>query len=435
MWPNTGRFGSNTTRSVGYKQMMQQPELLAPAGNPRTLKTALRFGADAVYVGMERHSLRAHAANFSREALREAVEYTHTRQKRIYVALNILPFQDQMEALLEDARFAQEVGIDAAIVADPGVVAMLRDALPDLPLHLSTQANTLNAHAARFWHSQGVERIILARELSVDRIAAMRALLPSTLALEAFVHGAVCMSYSGRCLLSAALNDRSANQGDCTQPCRWQYALLERSGKHPHLLVDATTQGTAILSAQDLCMLGHLPALRDAGLSSLKIEGRMKSEYYVATVVGAYRRALDALAQDPTGAGYTALLPALMTELCSASHHDFDTGFYFGPPVTPGGAGGYTQTAEYVGYVEQVSPQGLALVEVKNRFFVGDSLALVTPGGAQAFSVTAIALAETGEEVDSVRTPLTMVRMAVPVGAKAGDLLRGPCRNHTVPSS
>lgn len=409
---------------------MHVPELLAPAGGMRQLCAALRFGADAVYVGLERYSLRAHAGNFSPVALREAVRVTHAAGKKIYLTLNILPNDAQMEGLLESAQFARDIEVDGAIVTDPGVVAMLRDEVPDLRLHLSTQANTLNTRSALFWHQQGVQRIILARELSLDQISAMRRDLPETLALEVFVHGAVCMSFSGRCLLSAALTGRSANQGSCTQPCRWQYELREVSGKHPTLPIQEDAQGTTVLSAHDLCMVKHLPALCRAGVTSLKIEGRMKGEYYVAAVVRAYRQALEACREDAEAYTQGTLGQELVDDLYKTSHRSYDTGFFFGPPERPGLAGGYTQNAEYVGYVLEVLPNGQARIEVKNRFFVGDLLEALTPVGVYSHRVKAIQLDESGEFVASVSQPLTMVRMEVPSWVEAGDMLRGPCRNH-----
>ena len=412
--------------------MMNNPELLAPAGGMRQLQAALRFGADAVYLGLQSYSLREHAGNFTADGLREAVRYAHARGKRVYVALNMLPADAELPGLLAAAREALAAGADAAIVADVGVVAMLRARLPELPLHLSTQANTLNSEAAVFWHAQGVARVVLGREMTLAQIVAMRAAVPQTLALEAFVHGAMCVSYSGRCLLSAALTGRSANRGACAQPCRWTYTLVEAGRRDQPLTATEEAGGTALLSAGDLCMLDHLPALCAAGLASLKIEGRMKGEYYVATVVGAYRRALDACAANP--AAYALDVPlraALRAELEKASHRRFDTGFYFGAPERPGQAEGYAQRAEYVGDVlarADGAPQ--ALVEVKNRFFAGDALEAMTPRGPVPFTLRRIVLADTGQEVPSIPRPGTRVLLDVPEGVAAGDLLRGPCRNH-----
>jgi len=409
---------------------MRAPELLAPAGGMRQLLTALRFGADAVYVGLSSGSLRARAANFTFQELEEAVGLVRAWGKKLYLALNALPFDAQMEDMLRAARRAFELGIDAAIVADPGLVSLLRAELPGLELHLSTQANTLNTQAALFWHAHGVRRIILARELSLAQIAAMRRNLPGTLELEAFAHGAMCVSYSGRCLLSAALAGRSANRGDCAQPCRWGYALVEEGGKRAPLPIAEDERGTAVLSAGDLCMIGHLSALCAAGLAGIKIEGRMKSEYYVATVVGAYRRALDACAADAAGYAAGELPGLLRAELDKVSHRAYDTGFYFGAPSQPGGAEGYSQGAEYVGYVLERLPGGWGRIEVRNRFFVGDALEALTPEAIVPFSVARIRVEEGGEEVSVIARPLAVVHVPLPEGVGADDLLRGPCRNH-----
>ncbi|MCL2812126.1 MAG: U32 family peptidase [Clostridia bacterium] len=399
---------------------MGLPELLAPAGGLRQLRAALRFGADAVYVGLRFGSLRARAVNLTPDELAEAVRFTHALGKKLYLALNILPFDGQMGEMLQAARLALELGVDAAIVADAGLVALLRAELPELTLHLSTQANTLNTHAARFWHAQGISRIIVARELSLAQITAMRQALPDTLELEAFVHGAMCVSYSGRCLLSAALAHRSANRGDCAQPCRWNYTLVEEGDKRAPLPIVEDERGAAVLSAGDLCMIEHLPALCAARLTGFKIEGRMKSEYYVATVVGAYRRALDGAASPQS----------LRAELDKVSHRAYDTGFYFGAPEQPGGAEGYSQDAEYVGYVLELLPDGWGRIEVRNRFFVGDELEALTPRSIVSFSVSQIRLEETGELVSVINRPLAVVHVPLPQGVEADDLLRGPCRNH-----
>ena len=409
---------------------MRVPELLAPAGGMRQLLAALRFGADAVYVGLRSGSLRARAGNFSPEELAQAVRLTHARGKKLYLALNILPFDAQMDEMFSNARMAMQCGVDAAIVADAGLLALLRAELPGLALHLSTQANALNIQAALFWHAHGARRIILARELSLEQIAVMRRALPDTLELETFAHGAMCVSYSGRCLLSAAITGRSANRGDCAQPCRWGYALVEEGSKRAPMSIAEDERGSAVLSARDLCTIEHLPALCSAGLTSLKIEGRMKGEYYVAAVVGAYRKALDACAVD-AGAYAAGELPRLLrAELDKVSHRAYDTGFYFGAPEQPGGAEGYTQGAEYVGYVLERLPGALGRVEVRNRFFVGDALEALTPGAILPFSVASIRVEETGEEVSVINRPLAVVHLPLPDGVGADDLLRGPCRNH-----
>ncbi|MBR4361068.1 MAG: U32 family peptidase [Clostridia bacterium] len=403
------------------------PELLAPAGGMAQLRAALRFGADAVYGGLPRFGLRAFAGNFTWEELEDALRLTHGLGKKFYLTLNILPYQDEMEALVDAARHARKLGVDAALVSDLGAFLALRRAVPELKLHISTQANTLNAEAALFYYAHGAERIVLARELSLKRIADLRRALPDGLQLESFVHGAMCMSYSGRCMLSDHLTGRGGNRGACAQPCRWEYALVEKKRPGEYWPIEEDARGTYLLSAYDLNMLSHLPDLAAAGVGSLKIEGRMKTEYYVATVVGAYRRALDALAVSREA--YDALLPELEGEVRKASHRAFNTGFYYGPPAPMAGAAGFTQDMEYVARVEDAR-DGRALLHLKNRFYVGDILELLCPAGAFPFRVESITLADTGEQRDTVSVAGQRVWIPLPHPAAAGDFLRGPNRNH-----
>ena len=406
---------------------MNLPELLAPAGGMAQLKAALRFGADAVYGALPSFGLRAFAGNFTWEELEQALALVHSRGKKFYLTLNILPYQDEMDALKDAARRAYDLGVDAALVSDLGAFLMLRREVPGLPLHISTQANTLNAEAARFYFDQGAERIVLARELSLQRIGQLKKQLPEKLELEAFVHGAMCMSYSGRCMLSDHLTGRGGNRGACAQPCRWEYALMEKKRPGEYWPIEEDGRGTYLLSAYDLNMLSHLPELIGAGISSLKIEGRMKTEYYVATVVGAYRRALDALAKSEDD--YRALLPELERELCKASHRAFNTGFYFGPPSPMAGAAGFTQEMEYVARVENWR-EGQATLSLKNRFYVGDTLDLLCPAGSFPFRVESITLADTGEQRDTVSVAGQRVIIPLAYPAAEGDFLRGPNRNH-----
>lgn len=396
------------------------------------LKAALRFGADAVYGALPAFGLRAYAGNFTWEELAEALALVHGQGKKFYLTLNILPYEDELDALSQTARRAWEMGVDAALVSDLGAFLRLRRDVPELKLHISTQANTLNAEAARFYFAQGAERIVLARELSLSRIAALRRALPDALELEAFVHGAMCMSYSGRCMLSDHLTGRGGNRGACAQPCRWEYALVEKKRPGEYWPIEEDQRGTYLLSAYDLNMLAHLPELAAAGIRSLKIEGRMKTEYYVATVAGAYRRALDALAQGESV--YRALLPALEKELRKASHRAFNTGFYFGPPAPMAGAAGFTQEMEYIGRVEGWE-NGIATVNLKNRFYVGDTLELLCPAGSFPFRVESIALKDTGEAVDTVSVAGQRITLPLPHPAAEGDFLRGPNRNHRASDS
>ena len=410
---------------------MQKMELLAPVGGMEQLRAAVRFGADAVYGGMKRYGLRAFAGNFGTDELKEAVALAHEHQAKFYVTMNILAEDDQLAGMVEAAREALACGVDAAIVSDLGGAALLHQQVPALPIHVSTQANITNATTARIWQQvAGVERIVLSRELSMEQIAAMRSALPEELELEAFVHGAMCVAYSGRCLLSAALLGRSGNKGACAQPCRWQYHVVEEKRPGEYLPICEDEHGTYLFSSNDLCMLPYLPQLQQAGIASLKIEGRMKTAYYVATVVSAYRQALDVLEKQGEEA-FQKELPRLMAELNKASHRSSNTGFYFGAPQPPAGAAGFSQSMEYVGDIlTDTKPGETALVRLKNRFYVGDTLEALTPQGSLPFQVTSMILDATGEAVKTASVAGTLLRMNFPFAVGAGDLLRGPNRNH-----
>jgi putative protease len=405
------------------------PELLAPAGGMPQLMAALHFGADAVYGGMQRYGLRAFAGNFTEETLPPAVKMCHEKGKKFYLTINIFPFDEDLKGLLSLARFAFECGVDAAIVSDIGAVTLLREELPGLPIHISTQANTLNSRTASFWHGLGAQRVILAREMTIDQIATLRQNTPLDLELEAFVHGAACMAYSGRCLLSNFMTGRGANQGACAQPCRWRYHVVEEKRPGEYFPVCEDENGTYIFSAQDINAMALLPKLKKCGLSSLKIEGRMKTEYYVATVVSAYRRGLDALQKGEEA--FYELLPELALELNKASHRPGNTGFFLGTPKICGGAEGFTQSMEYAGRVVSNANAGEeAAVELKNRFYAGDDLEVLTPSGSQKYKPESIVLKDTGEAVKTHGVAGTLLTLVFPFDVSEGDILRGPVRNH-----
>lgn len=406
---------------------MHIPELLAPAGGMPQLKAALRFGADAVYGALQSYGLRAFAGNFTEETLAEALRLCHENGKKFYITLNILPYDDEMQGFVDTAKKAWQMGVDAAIVSDIGAFLALRREVPQLPVHISTQANTLNSETALFFAQMGAERVVLARELSLRQIAQMRQKLPETLEIETFVHGAMCMSYSGRCMLSDHLTARGGNRGACAQPCRWEYALVEKKRPGEYIPIEEDGRGTYLLSAYDLCMLHHLPEMVSAGIASLKIEGRMKTEYYVANTVIVYRKALDLL--QISEEAYRAALPQLEQELLKASHRAMNTGFFFGAPRPAAGANGFSQTMEYVARVEEFR-DGYATVHLKNRFYVGDTLELLCPGGSRPFRVEQIILPESGESVETVSVAGQMVKIPLPFPAEEGDFLRGPNRNH-----
>ena len=404
------------------------PELLCPAGTMEALKTALHFGADAVYGGMKRFGLRAFAGNFDEEQLKEAVALCHAAGKKFYLTMNVFPFDDQMDDYVETARIAHDIGVDAAIVSDIGAVVTLREKVPGLALHVSTQASTVNTAAVKHYQQLGCERVILARETSIERIGRMISSLDG-MELETFVHGAACMAYSGRCLLSAAMVGRSGNQGECAQPCRWQYHVVEEKRPGEYWPVCEDDNGTYIFSAKDLCLMPVLPQLIQAGVASLKIEGRMKTEYYVATVTAAYRRALDLYAEDP--AAFEAALPALMAELQCASHRDSDTGFALERPQQPGGAEGFHQEREFIARAVADTGAGEnARFLLKNRFHAGDDLELLTPNGVLAVKAVPFLREKTGEIVDTLGIGGEIIAMQVPHAVHAGDILRGEVRNH-----
>ncbi len=351
-------------------------ELLAPAGDFEKLKTALHFGADAVYVGGSNFSLRANAKNFSREQLKEACRYVGERGKKIYVAVNVFAKNDDFAALPEYLAYLQEIGVDGVIVTDPGVIEFCKKYAPVLEIHISTQANTTNKYAAKFWADQGAKRIVLARETSLAEIREIRDYLPDDVQIEAFVHGAMCISYSGRCLLSAVLAGRSGNRGDCVQACRWEYEITEKNRKGQRLPVFEDDRGTYILNSKDLNMLEHIGELVDSGVYSFKIEGRMKSQYYVASVVNAYRKAIDGFAADKN----YKVPPLLSAELEKNSHRDYTTGFYFGEKDSV-----CTDTSqpecdyEFIALVKGYDEKKGVAVEMRNRFRVGDTLEILSP--------------------------------------------------------
>lgn len=409
--------------------MKNMPTLLAPAGSMRPLMTALRFGADAVYCGAKQYGLRAQAGNFDEAQLAQAVQLAHAAGAKVNLTLNIFAFDGDLPGMVRAAKQARELGVDAAIVSDLGAIARIAREVPGLDIHVSTQANATNSETARVYRALGAKRVVLAREMTLSQIETMARALDGEIELESFIHGAVCMSYSGRCMLSSFLTGRSANRGACSQPCRWTYTLTERTRPDEPMPIEEDGRGTAILSSRDMCMMEHLPRLMESGVCCFKIEGRMKNELYIGTVVGAYRRAMDAYAANP--AAYQAdeaLRRQLRSELDRISHRVYDTGFYFGQPEVCGEAVGTQQAAEYMGYVLDVSG-GNALVEMKNRFFVGDRLETVTPKGSEPLVIEDIVLDATGEHVGVVNVPNTLVR--IPCGEKlgAGDMLRGPVRN------
>ena len=392
----------------------KKPELLAPAGDLAGLKAAIRFGADAVYLGGSFLQLRAKKVGFTEETLREAADLLHAAGKRLYVTVNAFAKNGEIPKLSAYARNLYEIGVDAVIVSDLGAMLEIREACPELEVHVSTQANCMNYRAAAHYHELGAKRVVLARELSLEEIRLLRQNTPETLEIEAFVHGAMCMAYSGRCLLSAYLADRSGNRGACAQTCRWSFRLQEEKRPNEYYTIEQTADGSSILSSYDLCAADLLEELADAGVCSLKIEGRMKSEYYIAGVVNAYRMAIDG----------TASMDKVRAELEAVSHRPYCTGFYEGPIKGDAWDGEYISTCRYVGRVIEKLSDGTCLVEAKNRFAVGEELELLMPNRAGVpFTIEAL-WDDAGEPIDLINCPRRIVRMRGIGLAEAGDFLR-----------
>jgi putative protease len=360
---------------------MKKPELLAPAGNLERLKIAIAYGADAVYIGGQQYGLRAFAGNFSAEEMEEGIKYAHQNGRKVYVTMNVFARNEDFMGMEDYILRLQNMGADAIIISDPGILSLVRETAPDFEVHLSTQANNTNWRSAMFWHEQGVKRIILARELSLGEIKEIKANIPQSLELEAFVHGAMCMSYSGRCTISNYLSGRDANRGECTQPCRWKYYVVEEKRPGEYMPIVEDEKGTYLFNSKDLCMLEHIPELVQSGLDSLKIEGRMKTSYYVANIVSAYRKELDRYLDDPDNYVFD---PSSLTELKKASHRPFTTGFYFNQPGADAnvyGDSSYVRGYDFVAMLlENQEDKDMILVEQRNNFRVGDKLEIMQPG-------------------------------------------------------
>ncbi len=401
---------------------MSNLELLAPAGDLECLRAALRFGADAVYVGGPRLQLRAGKAGFTMDALAQAAREVHALGRRLYVTVNAFPTNREVDELGDYAQALLALGADAAIVADLGAVAAMRRAAPGLPIHVSTQANCVNYAAARAWYDMGASRVVLAREMTLEQIRELRQRAPSDLELEAFVHGAMCMAWSGRCMISAFLTGRSANRGGCAQPCRWSYHLVEEKRPGEFFPVEEDDAGTTILSSHDLNCLGFLDEIIDAGVTSFKLEGRMKSPYYVATVTGAYRRRIDELLSGTATAESTALL---QRELDAVSHRAYSSGFYFGEMrIHAPDDGTYRQDCVFVGTVVERLPGGRVRVRQRNRVREGDALEVLSPTVAGLCFTARNLTDEQGGPIAEAAVPMRLFDLDAPEGVTPGDMLR-----------
>lgn len=391
---------------------MKQIELLAPAGDPEKLRIAIAYGADAVYLGGEAFGLRASAGNFNPEQLLEASTFTHKSGKRIYLTLNVFAHNEDIDGISAYIDSISHIPIDGFIVSDPGVIHLLKQRLPEATIHLSTQSNTTNHLSVEFWRQAGVRRIVLARELSLKEIQEIRKKAGDDVELEAFVHGAMCVSYSGRCLLSNAMTGRDANQGECTHPCRWKYQLVEEQRPGEYYPIEETERGSYIMNAKDLCMIEHIPDLIRSGLNSLKIEGRSKSLYYVASVVSAYRRAIDAYYHSPD----TYRVEASWLEgLNRASHRLYSTGFFYGKPDQGGQnyeTSQYVRESTFLGMVQSYDPATkIALIQQRNKIVTGDTIEVFGPEGISFVQQVEEMTDLEGNLLGSAPHPKQMIRM------------------------
>lgn len=400
-------------------------ELLAPAGDMEKLKTAVRFGADAVYFGGELFSLRAGAGNFTVDEIAEAMEWLHTNGAKGYMTINIYPHNGDIQPLSDYLVKIRDIPIDAFLVSDAGVMTLIKEQIPGAEIHLSTQANTTNYLTAKFWVSQGVRRIVCAREMSLEELRIMRNELPDDIEIEAFVHGAMCISYSGRCLLSNFMAGRDANKGACTHPCRWKYALVEEQRPGEYYPIEEDSRGSYILNSRDLCMIDRIPDLVEAGVYSFKIEGRMKSMYYVATVVSAYRAAIDEYIKNPDAYSFD---PKHFDELCKASHREFTHGFYYNKPTDKDQnylTSEYTRDYSFIGLVRETDPStGLTTVEQRNKFSVGETIEIFGPYTPYYEETITEMYDEEGNPVESAPHPQQILRIRFSRTPQPGFIMR-----------
>ena len=407
------------------KDLKKKVELLAPAGDLEKLKIAVAYGADAVYFGGEMFSLRAGAGNLSLEEMQEGLSFAHSRGVKCYLTVNIFAHNEDIEPLREYLNQIKFFGIDGYIISDPGIVSLVKEIIPDAEIHLSTQANMTNYCTAKFWYDLGIKRIVLARELSFSEIKELTAKCPDDLEFEAFVQGAMCISYSGRCLLSNFMIKRDANHGECAHPCRWKYALVEEQRPGQYYPIEEDERGTYILNSKDLCMIKYIPELVESGISSFKIEGRMKSSFYVAHIVSAYRKAIDAYYADPENYVFK---DEWMEELTKVSHRQFTTGFYFDRPdenaqnyETSQYTRDYTYTGIVLSYDENT---GYAIVEQRNKMVIGDEIEVFGPFADFYTQKLTEMYDEEGNPLDSCPHPQQILKIKMDYPVKENWMLR-----------
>ena len=404
---------------------MRKTELLIPAGSLDVLKTAVIYGADAVYIGGEAFGLRAKARNFSIEEMREGIAFAHERGVKVYVTANILAHNEDLPGVEAYFKELKQAEPDALIISDPGVFDIARRVLPDTDIHISTQANNTNYGTYQFWHRMGAKRVVSARELSLEEIRQIRANIPQDMEIESFIHGAMCISYSGRCLLSNFLTGRDANQGACTHPCRWKYSLVEETRPGEYMPVYEGERGTYIFNSKDLCMIEYIPELVEAGIDSFKIEGRMKTALYVATVARTYRKAIDDFRKDPKL--YRENMEWYKAEIGKCTYREFTTGFYFGKPTEDAqiyDSNTYVKNYTYLGTVEETDGNGAFRMEQKNKFSVGETVEVMKPDGRNLTAVVREIRDEEGNPQESAPHPKQQLWVDLGMDVEVYDILR-----------
>ena len=408
---------------------IKKPELLAPAGSLPVLKVAVKYGADAVYIGGEAFSLRANAHNFTLDEMKEGVEFAHTHGVKVYVTANILAHNQDLDEAEKYFKDLKEIGPDAILISDPGIFTIAKKIVPEIELHISTQANNTNYGTFRFWHDLGATRVVTARELSLAEIKDIKEHLPEGMEIESFIHGAMCISYSGRCLLSAYMTGRSANLGDCTHPCRWKYHLVEETRPGEYMPVEENERGTFIFNSKDLCMIEYIPEMIDSGIDSLKVEGRMKSMLYVASIIRTYRMAIDDYFEDPEK--YKARMDFYREEISKCTYREYTTGFFFGKPDNTAqiyDANTYVKEWVFLGMINgefrEIDGKKYYQLLQKNKFCVGDTVEIMKPNGDNIKAQVKDMVDEDGAHMDSCPHPKQIFYVDLGCEAEAFDILR-----------
>ena len=400
-------------------------ELLIPASNLEVLKVAVMYGADAVYIGGEAFGLRAKAKNFSLEDMKEGIEFAHARGCKVYVTANILAHNYDLEGAREYFQELKQIGPDALIISDPGMFTIAKEVWPEVDIHISTQANNTNYLTYQFWWKQGAKRVVSARELSLKEIRQIRDNIPDEMEIESFMHGAMCISYSGRCLLSSFMAGRDANRGECTHPCRWKYSVVEEQRPGQYMPVYENERGTYIFNSKDLCMIEHIPEMLDAGIDSFKIEGRMKTALYVATVARTYGLAIDEYLKDPEL--YRSRIPFYKSEISKCTYRQYTTGFFFGKPdenTQIYDTNTYVKEYTYLGVVGETNSSGLYGIEQRNKFSVGEEIEVMKPDGENITVTVKRITDETGKDMESAPHPKQKLFIDLEIKLDEYDILR-----------